>query len=92
MTPEPLRSDETPVHEPEGPEISVQDARQGRSGVRILLVLIVSALATATLLGLLWLFSHGGFQRVDAENKAETATATAPEAVSQPAAAPTGSP
>lgn len=56
--------------------IEAQYVRQGRGGVRILWLLILSGGATAVLLLGMWLLSNGGFQTVnpDADRRpAETA-------------------
>ncbi|MFZ4166652.1 hypothetical protein [Brevundimonas sp. NPDC058933] len=45
--------------------IEAQYVRQGRGGVRILWLLIVSGGATAILLLGMWLLSNGGFQSVN---------------------------
>lgn len=51
------------VHE--GRPVEAQYVRQGRPGVRILWLLIVSAGAAAVLLIGMWLVSNGGFQNVN---------------------------
>lgn len=50
-----------PVHEHQ--PVEAQYVRQGRGGVRILAVLILSAGAAAILLLGMWLVSNGGFAR-----------------------------
>ncbi|MBX3476918.1 MAG: hypothetical protein KF910_04885 [Brevundimonas sp.] len=57
------------VHE--GRPVEAQYVRQGRGGVRILTILIVSAGAAAILLLGMWLVSHGGFARTNANNGAQ---------------------
>ena len=90
------------VHE--GRPVEAQYVRQGRGGVRILTLLIVSAGAAAVLLLGMWFVSQGGFsatnandgdQAVDAaafSNDAATPpTADAPtKATGQPTSPPTG--
>lgn len=87
------------VHE--GRPVEAQYARQGRGGVRILWLLIISAGAAAILLLGMWLVSNGGFaatnandggQAVDAAafsqaGPATTPAADAPAAAAGPAAA-----
>lgn len=60
-----------PIH-PDHEEIKVQDVRQGRSGRRILMILIVSAGAAAILL--LGLFALNG-PALDASNAGESGAA-----------------
>ena len=76
-----------PVHE--GKPVEAQYVRQGRSGVRILTVLVISvALAAAALLGW-WLLNSGAFTETELEGGRE-AEASAPfdetDGVDDPAA------
>jgi len=50
--------------------IEAQYVRQGRGGVRILWLLIVSGGAAAVLLLGMWLLSNGGFQTVNPDARA----------------------
>lgn len=50
----------------DGRPVEAQYVRQGRKGVRILWILIVSAGAAAALLLGMWLVSQGGFARTNA--------------------------
>lgn len=80
-----------PVHQ--GRPVEAQYTRQGRSGVRILWLLIVSAGAAAILLLGMWFVSQGGFSNTNANNGAQAVDARAfqGDAVTPPAAdAPTG--
>ena len=52
----------------EGRPVEAQYARQGRSGVRILLLLVVSAAAAALLLLGMWFVSQGGFSNTNAND------------------------
>ena len=72
--------------------IEAQYVRQGRSGKRILWILILSAGATATLLLGMWLLSNGGFQTVNPD-AGGTREDVAPfdEPAQTPAAPPAGS-
>ena len=54
------------VHE--GRPVEAQYVRQGRGGVRILTVLVISALAAAVLLLGMWFLSQGGFARTNAND------------------------
>ncbi|RZJ84561.1 MAG: hypothetical protein EON88_27155, partial [Brevundimonas sp.] len=54
------------VHE--GRPVEAQYVRQGRPGVRILLLLIVSAVAAAVLLMGMWFVSQGGFSNTNAND------------------------
>ena len=66
--------------------IEAQYVRQGRGGVRILWLLIVSGGAAAVLLLGMWLLSNGGFQSVNPDagaRPADTPTSDA-AAPSQP--------
>ena len=90
------------VHE--GRPVEAQYVRQGRSGVRILLLLAVSAGAAAVLLIGMWMVSNGGFAALNpspAEKAAEAQAfnddpgaipnADAPTtATGEPTAPPTG--
>lgn len=90
------------VHE--GRPVEAQYVRGGRGGVRVLTILVVSALAAAVLLLGMWFVSQGGFARTNANNgdqavdaqafSQETATpptADAPTtATGQPTNPPTG--
>ncbi len=76
----------------QGRPVEAQYARQGRSGVRILWLLIVSAGAAAILLLGLWFVSQGGFARTNANDGAQIVDAQAfqGDAATPPAAdAPT---
>ena len=66
------------VHE--GRPVEAQYVRGGRSGTRILMLLLVSTAAVAILLLGMWLVSHGGF--------AQTNPDIAPTAASSPVPAP----
>ena len=72
------------VHE--GRPVEAQDARQGRSGQRILLLLIVSAGAAALLLLGLWLVTNGSFNQLEPSSgeKAAEAQAFNPDAGATP--------
>lgn len=74
------------VHE--GRPVEAQYVRQGRGGVRILTLLIVSAGAAAILLLGMWLVSHGGFARTNANNGAQAVDVAAfqDDAATPPAA------
>ena len=78
-------------HEP----IEAQYVRQGRGGVRILWLLIVSAGAAAVLLLGMWLLSNSGFQTVNADaggTRKDSAAFDAPSAAPAPTPAATASP
>lgn len=78
------------VHE--GRPVEAQYVRQGRPGVRILWLLIISAGAAAILLIGMWLVSNQGFQTVNPSPREEVAQTQAFEgdALTPPAAdAPT---
>lgn len=66
--------------------IEAQYVRQGRGGVRILWLLIVSGGAAAVLLLGMWLLSNGGFQSVNPDAGARPADTAASDAAapSQP--------
>jgi len=66
--------------------IEAQYVRQGRGGVRILWLLIVSGGAAAVLLLGMWLLSNGGFQSVNPDAGARPADTAAYDAAapSQP--------
>jgi len=66
--------------------IEAQYVRQGRAGVRILWLLIVSGGAAAILLLGMWLLSNGGFQSVNPDAGARPADTAASDAAapSQP--------
>ena len=66
--------------------IEAQYVRQGRGGVRILWLLIVSGGAAAILLLGMWLLSNGGFQSVNPDAGARPADTAASDAAapSQP--------
>ncbi|MEC8457121.1 MAG: hypothetical protein VXZ43_09445 [Pseudomonadota bacterium] len=73
--------------------VDARSARQGRSGNRILLILIASLGGAALLLGLLWMFSQGGLSQTNANDgdQAVDARAFSGDAATPPAAdAPTG--
>ena len=90
------------VHQ--GRPVEAQYVRQGRGGVRILTLLIVSAGAAAILLLGIWFFSQGGFSATNANDgdqavdvaafngdAATAPTADAPTtATGQPTSPPTG--
>ena len=84
------------VHE--GRPVEAQYARQGRGGVRILWLLIISAGAAAILLLGMWLVSNGGFAATNANDGGQAVDAAAfsqaapAPAASAPASAPTASP
>ncbi|AYG94842.1 hypothetical protein D8I30_06340 [Brevundimonas naejangsanensis] len=65
-----------------GEAVEAQYVRQGRSGRRILVILLLSAGATAVLLLGMWAISNSGFQRQN--NASEPAPVEAP--VEAPAA------
>lgn len=73
------------VHQ--GRPVEAQYVRQGRGGVRILTLLIVSAGAAAVLLLGLWFVSQGGFAATNA-NKGDQAVDVAAFKDSTPAPAP----
>ena len=78
------------VHE--GRPVEAQYVRQGRGGVRILTLLVISAAAAAILLLGMWFVSQGGFARTNANigNQAVDAQAFQTDAGKLPAAdAPT---
>ena len=78
------------VHE--GRPVEAQYVRQGRGGVRILTLLIVSAGAAAILLLGMWFLSQGGFSNTNANDgdQAVDAAAFSSDAATPPAAdAPT---
>lgn len=73
------------VHE--GRPVEAQYVRQGRGGVRILTLLIVSAGAAAVLLLGIWFVSHGGFAATNANDGDQAVDAAAfSEAAAPPAA------
>jgi hypothetical protein len=90
------------VHE--GRPVEAQYVRQGRGGVRILTLLILSLAAVAILLLGMWFVSQGGFARTNANiggqaedaaafnnNAGQVPAADAPTtATGQPTAPPTG--
>lgn len=63
------------VHE--GRPVEAQYVRQGRSGVRILLLLVVSAGAAAVLLLGLWLVTNGAFAGLEPSSAEKAAEAQA---------------
>ncbi|HEY1073279.1 hypothetical protein [Brevundimonas sp.] len=74
--------------------IEAQYVRQGRGGVRILWLLILSGGAAAILLLGMWLLSNGGFQTVNPDaggTRADSAAFNRPSG-SPPAAAPPAAP
>lgn len=78
------------VHD--GRPVEAQYVRQGRAGVRILTLLIVSAGAAAVLLLGMWFLSQGGFSNTNANNGDQTVDVAAfnGDAATPPAAdAPT---
>ncbi|MGO4408696.1 MULTISPECIES: hypothetical protein [unclassified Brevundimonas] len=74
--------------------IEAQYVRQGRSGVRILWLLILSGGAAAVLLLGMWLLSNGGFQTVnpDAGGTREDSAAFSRPHASTPPAGPAPAP
>ncbi|WP_292072951.1 hypothetical protein [Brevundimonas sp. UBA7534] len=85
---DPNRTPEAPrPNEGQGHPVDARDTRQGRPGVRILWLLIVSAGAAAVLLLGLWLVSQGGFSQTNANNGAQAVDAQAFQG--EGAAAPT---
>jgi hypothetical protein len=79
------------VHE--GRPVEAQYTRQGRPGVRILWLLIVSAGAAAVLLLGMWFLSQGGFSQTNANDGGQAVDAQAfqGDSATPPAAdAPTG--
>ena len=76
----------------QGRPVEAQYARQGRSGVRILWLLVVSAGAAAVLLLGMWFVSQGGFSSTNANDGGQAVDAQAfqGDAATPPAAdAPT---
>lgn len=63
------------VHE--GRPVEAQYVRGGRRGSRILVLLLISTAAVAILLLGMWLVSHGGFARTNADTAPATASAPA---------------
>jgi hypothetical protein len=73
--------------------VDAQSTRQGRSGVRILVILIASLGGATLLLGLIWFFSQGGLSQTNANDGGQPVDARAfsGDAATPPAAdAPTG--
>ncbi|RZJ44299.1 MAG: hypothetical protein EON86_03595 [Brevundimonas sp.] len=75
------------VHE--GRPIEAQYVRQGRSGVRILLLLVVSAGAAAVLLLGLWLVTNGSFNNLEPSSNEKAAEAQTFSDVTPSSDAPT---
>lgn len=71
------------VHE--GRPVEAQYVRQGRGGVRILTLLVISAGAAAILLLGMWFLSQGGFARTNANDGDQAVDS---QAFSQDAATP----
>lgn len=67
--------------------VEAQYVRQGRGGVRILWLLIVSAGAAAILLLGMWLVSNGGFQTVNPDPAAARDNAASFDTPAAPATA-----
>lgn len=63
------------VHE--GRPVEAQYVRGGRRGTRVLTLLLISTAAVAVLLLGMWLVSHGGFARTNAEIPPAAASAPA---------------
>lgn len=73
--------------------VDARSTRQGRSGVRILLILVASLGGAALLLALIWFFSQGGLSQTNANDGDQPVDARAfdGDAMTSPAAdAPTG--
>lgn len=71
-----------------GQAVEAQYVRQGRSGRRTLMILLLSAGAAAVLLIGMWAVSNSGFQKVDSGPEAVPAEAQTPapaEALAAPA-------
>lgn len=61
-----------------GEAVEAQYVRQGRSGRRILVILLLSAGAAAVLLLGIWAVSNTGFQRAESEGRQEAARSDVP--------------